>query len=112
MPKSVAASVTMAIMSFSNPPDRRTLGRVAGTLAVDEAFVEKDWFVVQAISALLQLEDPDFTPVFSGGTSLLKGHRLIMRFSEDIDFKLSVSEAFVDLPRHQRRRGSVIIAIS
>ncbi|GEO01913.1 MULTISPECIES: nucleotidyl transferase AbiEii/AbiGii toxin family protein [Novosphingobium] len=73
-------------MSFSNPPDSRTLGRVAGTLAVDEAFVEKDWYVVQAIRALLTLDDADFTPVFSGGTSLLKGHGLIKRFSEDIDF--------------------------
>ena len=75
----------MAIMSFFNPPDRRTLGRVAGALAVDEAFVEKDWYVVQAIRGLLALDDADFTPVFSGGTSLLKGHGLIERFSEDID---------------------------
>ena len=94
----------MAIMSFSNPPDRRTLGRVAGALAVDEAFDEKDWYVVQAIRALLTLDDTDFTPVFSGGTSLLKGHGLIKRFSEDIDFKLSLSSAFVDLSHHQQRR--------
>ncbi|MBB6192733.1 putative nucleotidyltransferase component of viral defense system [Sphingobium wenxiniae] len=94
----------MAIMSFSNPPDRRTLGRVAGALAVDEAFVEKDWYVVQAIRALLALGDADFTPVFSGGTSLLKGHGLIKRFSEDIDFKLSLSEEFLALSHHQQRR--------
>lgn len=94
----------MAIMSFSNPPDRRTLGRVAGSLAVDEAFVEKDWYVVQAIRALLELGDGDFTPVFSGGTSLLKGHGLIKRFSEDIDFKLSLSAEFADLSQHQQRR--------
>jgi hypothetical protein len=36
-------------MSFSNAPDEAKLGRVAGALAVDEAFVEKDWYVVQAI---------------------------------------------------------------
>jgi hypothetical protein len=35
-------------MSFSNAPDEGLLGRVAGALAVDEAFAEKDWFVVQA----------------------------------------------------------------
>lgn len=91
-------------MSFSNPPDRRTLGRVAGALAVDEAFVEKDWYVVQAIRALLSLGDADFTPVFSGGTSLLKGHGLIKRFSEDIDFKLSLSAEFAGLSHHQQRR--------
>lgn len=94
----------MAIMSFSNPPDRRTLGRVAGALAVDEAFVEKDWYVVQAIRALLTLGHADVSPVFSGGTSLLKGHGLIKRFSEDIDFKLSLSAEFLALSHHQQRR--------
>jgi hypothetical protein len=94
----------MAIMSFSNPPDARTLGRVAGALAVNEAFVEKDWYVVQAIQALLTLGDSDITPVFSGGTSLLKGHRLIKRFSEDIDFKLELSAAFGALTGNQQRK--------
>ena len=73
------------IMSFSSAPDTLTLGRVAGALAVYESFVEKDWYVVQAINALIDLATPDITPVFSGGTSLLKGHQLIKRFSEDID---------------------------
>jgi Nucleotidyl transferase AbiEii toxin, Type IV TA system len=94
----------MANMSFSNPPDTRTLGRVAGALAVDETFVEKDWYVVQAIRALLALGDSDFTPVFSGGTSLLKGHGLIKRFSEDIDFKLALSAAFTGLTQNQQRK--------
>jgi predicted nucleotidyltransferase component of viral defense system len=91
-------------MSFSNPPDRRTLGRVAGALAVDEAFVEKDWHVVEAIRALLALGDADFTHVFSRGTSLLKGHGLIKRLSEDIDFKMSLSAEFLALSHHQQRR--------
>jgi hypothetical protein len=82
-------------MSFSNAPDAETLGRVAGALAVDEAFVEKDWFVVEAIQILLGLDRDDFVPVFSGGTSLLKAHGLIKRFSEDIDFKLKLSEGFL-----------------
>lgn len=82
-------------MSFSNAPDAQTLGRVAGALAVDEAFVEKDWFVVQAIAALIELGTEAITPVLSGGTSLLKGHGMIRQFSEDIDFKLSLSPAFL-----------------
>lgn len=93
----------MAIMSFSNAPDLRTLGLVAGALAVDEAFVEKDWFVVQAIRILQTLKTDDIVPVFSGGTSLLKGHGLIKRFSEDIDFKLGLSERFMGLSGNQRR---------
>lgn len=90
-------------MSFSNAPDEATLGRVAGALAVDEAFVEKDWFVVQAIQQLVALGTSDITPVFSGGTSLLKGYGLIKRFSEDIDFKLALSDAFLAKSRNQRR---------
>lgn len=95
----------MATMSFSNAPDARTLGLVAGALAVDEAFVEKDWFVVQAIRILEGLKTDDIVPVFSGGTSLLKGHRLIKRFSEDIDFKLTLSDAFLALSGNQRRNA-------
>lgn len=95
----------MAIMSFSSAPDARTLGRVAGALAVDEAFVEKDWFVVQAIARLVVSGTGDITPIFSGGTSLLKGHALIKRFSEDIDFKLGLSPAFVALSGNQRRKA-------
>ena len=95
----------MAIMSFSNAPDGRTLGRVAGALAVDEAFVEKDWYVVQAIRTLLEQSSADIVPVFSGGTSLLKGHSLIKRFSEDIDFKLGLSAAFLKLSGNQQRKA-------
>lgn len=93
-----------AILSFSNAPDEATLGRVAGALAVDEAFVEKDWYVVQAIVRLAALASDDITPVFSGGTSLLKGHGLIKRFSEDVDFKLSLSDRFLAGSGNQRRR--------
>ncbi|EIZ79619.1 hypothetical protein WSK_1797 [Novosphingobium sp. Rr 2-17] len=93
------------IMSFSNAPDEALLGRVAGALAVDEAFAEKDWFVVQAIKRLAGLATEDFTPVFSGGTSLLKAHGLIRRFSEDIDFKLLLSDGFLARSRNQRRQA-------
>lgn len=93
------------IISFSNAPDDALLGRVAGALAVDEAFAEKDWFVVQAIERLAGLATEDFTPVFSGGTSLLKAHRLIRRFSEDIDFKLLLSDGFLARSGNQRRQA-------
>jgi len=89
-------------MSFSNAPDEATLGQVAGALAVDEAFVEKDWYVVQAIARLVALGSDDILPVFSGGTSLLKGYGLISRFSEDIDFKLHLSETFFELSGNQQ----------
>jgi hypothetical protein len=47
----------------------------------------------------------DIIPVFSGGTSLLKAFGLIKRFSEDIDFKLSLSPAFDDMTGGQRRKA-------
>jgi predicted nucleotidyltransferase component of viral defense system len=80
------------------------IARVAGALGVDESFVEKDWFVVQAISRLLAARTGELAPVFSGGTSLLKGHRLISRFSEDMDFKLQLSQEFSALSGNQRRQ--------
>ena len=92
-----------ANMSVLNAPNSNLVARAAGALGVDKSFVEKDWFVVQAIAELLAAENPDLAPVFSGGTSLLKGHRLISRFSEDIGFKLDLSSAFTGLSRNQRR---------
>jgi hypothetical protein len=72
---------------------------------VDEAFIEKDWHVVQAMGPLVALGPPLMTPIFSGGTSLLKAHRLINRFSEDIDFKLALSPQFEALTGNQKRRS-------
>jgi hypothetical protein len=92
-------------MSLSNAPNESTLGRVAGALAVDEAFVEKDWYVIQAIRCLAAAATDDLMPVFSGGTSLLKGYGLVRRFSEDIDFKLALSPAFVGKSPGQRKRA-------
>lgn len=92
-----------ANMSLSNAPDEALLGRVAGALAVDEAFVEKDWYVIHAIEHLAAVATGDIEPVFSGGTSLLKGHKLIRRFSEDADFKLSLSAAFAAKSQAQKK---------
>lgn len=90
-------------MLLSNAPDEATLGRVAGALVVEEAFVEKDWYVVQAIARLAAAFSDDLNPVFSGGTCLLKGHGLIRRFSEDIDFKLALSSDFVAKSQGQKK---------
>ena len=69
---------------------RNLVKRIAGTLATDEGLIEKDWHVVRAIGVLVTLDHAGATPVFSGGTSLLKGWDLIKRFSEDIDFKVTM----------------------
>jgi hypothetical protein len=49
--------------------------------------VEKDWWVLQTLRIIFNLEFADHT-VFKGGTSLSKAWHLIDRFSEDIDIAL------------------------
>lgn len=49
---------------------------------IDPGLVEKDYWIMHALWGLQQL---GFQYELKGGTSLSKGHRLIHRFSEDID---------------------------
>jgi hypothetical protein len=60
-------------------------------MGIGEAFVEKDWFVTQTISLLTQHPYPAVDLIFTGGTALSKAHKLIERFSEDIDFRMVVT---------------------
>lgn len=71
-----------------NPLNKELLKAASEELALPQAFVEKDWHVVQVLKILSQFDDPQFKLIFSGGTSLSKGFDLINRFSEDIDFKI------------------------
>ena len=65
--------------------------------------IEKDWWVVQTLSILFEMEIGKHM-VFKGGTSLSKAWGLIERFSEDID--LAVDRKFYgfegDLGKKQR----------
>src|ERR1017187_7115437 len=67
------------------------------------ALVEKDWYVVKALAALVAVDAAPFRLVFGGGTALSRAHRLIRRMSEDIDLKI-ISDAPVTRPalRHLR----------
>ncbi len=51
---------------------------------IPEVYVEKDYWVTKALKRLSESNFADQI-VFKGGTSLSKAHRLIRRFSEDID---------------------------
>jgi hypothetical protein len=70
--------------------DPKLVGRVAAALKTNESFIEKDWHVVRALGVIAAVAEDGVHPAFSGGTSLAKGWGLIRRFSEDIDFKVSV----------------------
>ncbi|WP_419926444.1 nucleotidyl transferase AbiEii/AbiGii toxin family protein [Candidatus Poriferisocius sp.] len=58
---------------------------------IPAAHVEKDFWVTEALrAAAARAASEKTTIVFKGGTSLSKAHRLIRRFSEDIDLLVVV----------------------
>ncbi len=56
------------------------------------ALVEKDWYVVKALAAIVGADVGPFRLVFGGGSALSRAHRLIRRMSEDIDLKIIPGE--------------------
>lgn len=73
--------------------DETVIQDISLELGVDPSFIEKDWYAVQLLVLLSEFQGGrDVKIVFSGGTSLSKGYGLIKRFSEDLDFILTVSE--------------------
>lgn len=74
---------------MSAPLDKSLLEEVALIKSgINEAFIEKDWFVTKVIKILAENQYLNFSIVFTGGTSLSKAHKIIERFSEDIDFRV------------------------
>ena len=84
----------------------------AQALATDPSHVEKDWRVVRAIAAIAAVDVAGVVPVFSGGTSLSAAWQLINRFSEDVDFKVSIDAPTPSAARTRRGkfRETVIAA--
>ncbi|HET6252998.1 MAG TPA: nucleotidyl transferase AbiEii/AbiGii toxin family protein [Puia sp.] len=73
---------------MNNAPGKAVIEEVALEMGIDPAFVEKDWYVVQLISKITNADLFGAQLIFAGGTALSKAHRLLQRFSEDIDFRL------------------------
>jgi predicted nucleotidyltransferase component of viral defense system len=90
-----------------NVLDQSLVEDVAARLSADPGLIEKDWHVTHALSVIAVFDHGDAQPAFAGGTSLSKGWGLIKRFSEDIDFKVSVA-LYVTL-RHTIRRYQYLI---
>ena len=82
--------------------DRRLVERVADSLLTEPNLVEKDWHVTRAIVVLAALDHGGSVPAFGGGTSLSKAWGLIKRFSEDIDFKVTMPPASRNRGRRER----------
>ncbi len=104
--------------------------RTSEQLGIPEVYIEKDYWVTLLLHSLSNLEkDIKDKVVFKGGTSLSKAHKLVERFSEDIDLaviadglsghktkmmlrqieKSLTGSPFVELPEHpQMGKGSEI----
>jgi hypothetical protein len=84
-------------------PAKEVIEEVALELGINPAFVEKDWYVVQILQIIGSVDLLGAKTIFAGGTALAKAHRLLQRFSEDIDFRL-VDPALAFLSRNERRK--------
>ena len=56
------------------------------------SLVEKDWYVVKALAAIIRADSGPFQLAFQGGTALARAHRITQRMSEDIDLKIVSAE--------------------
>jgi hypothetical protein len=84
-----------------NVLDRRLVEDVASRLDADAGLIEKDWYITRAIGVLADVAPGAGVPAFGGGTSLSKGWGLIKRFSEDIDFKVTMP---TEVSRNQAKK--------
>ncbi len=73
---------------------------IAAELGVKPSFIEKDYYAVHILNELSKIEYENAKLIFSGGTCLSKGYKLIKRFSEDLDFRIDTTVPFT---RPQRR---------
>ena len=75
---------------------RNTFSAINKKINLPSDAIEKDWWVVQTLRLVFELECAD-SLIFKGGTSLSKAWGLIERFSEDID--LTLDRKFLGLGR-------------
>jgi len=76
-----------------NSLDEDSVRRLAAALFTNERYIEKDWHLVRALAIMASIDAPGVKPAFSGGTSLSSAWQLTHRFSEDIDFKVTLEGA-------------------
>jgi predicted nucleotidyltransferase component of viral defense system len=62
----------------------------ADNLGIKDYFIEKDYWISLVLKRLSESKYVD-SVVFKGGTSLSKGHKLINRFSEDVDVAVIIT---------------------
>ena len=60
-------------------PNRELFEEIAQIMGIAQSFVEKDWYVVQVIGIIADIQHDDFEVSFSGGTAFSKAHKLLQR---------------------------------
>jgi len=78
---------------------RELIETTGEVLELDESVIEKDYYVTRVIQSLSGLENDYFRLIFAGGTCLAKGHKIVKRMSEDVDFKIQVKEIKEDFSK-------------
>lgn len=92
---------------FYKIPEKNKLAifkEVADKAKLTPFAVEKDWWVVQTLAIIFEMEIGKHL-VFKGGTSLSKAWDLIERFSEDID--LAVDRSFLGFDGELTRKKEI-----
>ncbi len=84
----------------------RAYTQVAEDTGIASYAVEKDWWVVQILSAIFEMEVSKYL-IFKGGTSLSKAWNLIERFSEDID--LAFDRSYLGIGGELTRSGVKVL---
>jgi predicted nucleotidyltransferase component of viral defense system len=90
-------------LAIPDETKRNAYIQIAEKTGMSAFAVEKDWWVVQSLSIIFEMEIAEHL-VFKGGTSLSKAWKLIKRFSEDVD--LAINREFFgftgELSKNQR----------
>ncbi len=68
----------------------KAIKETADNLGIKDYFIEKDYWISLVLKRLSESKYVD-SVVFKGGTSLSKGHKLINRFSEDVDVAVIIT---------------------
>jgi len=74
-------------LNIDDETKRRAYTQIAENTGMSPFAVEKDWWVVQTLSIVFDMDVAGHL-VFKGGTALSKAWKLIERFSEDVDLAI------------------------
>ncbi len=92
---------------MKSKPDQRDLLEVQDYFNLPSAaLVEKDWYVVQVLGAIHDVQSDGLTLAFGGGTALGRAYGLLERMSEDIDLRV-IGASKITRPALKRLRRQV-----